>query len=347
MSVLIETGTPPLKVGRQATLAVLALLIVALAAPAMGADQAGGDAEIARLIDATTHPLPIMPIAVPQLASRKEVDDILATGNLPTLFQISQPSGQFADPAKVQFFQMLAVEYPLKVNFRKVAAGSGAARRLYDAVTKPVYLLCDPAKSGDERCGFIDEAIFGDRDVNQTTIEDLIHKRLGIIPNLLTTFSLTAANEKNVVFEYHPDFPNPGPTATWIAVLFFPGEDTAPGPVNRLRELIALERFFYSNRLRIAECDLSTAGEVYRALLQNAANGAIPTKPELWLVNPATRHYVKYAPEGGSPPVAGLTRDAFEAWLAKNGVARPPSGPLDAEAAWRELARLEHQTNGN
>ena len=348
MSVLIETGTGPLRRGGRSVLAVLAFLTIALAAPAVGAAQARDDAEVARLLDAASNPLPIVPIGVPQLQSRQQVDNVLAAGNLPTLFQISQASGQYADPAKVHFFQILAVEYALKVNFRKVAADSAAAARLHNAVTKPVYVLCDPTKSEDDRCAFIDEASFDGHDVKQTTIEDFIHKRLSLVPTLLTTFPLTAANEQSVVFDYQPKFPDPAPTAKWIVVLFFRGGDKVSGPVNRLRVLIALERFFYSNRIRMAECDLTTAGGVYRALLQNAGNEAVPTEPELWLYNPATHHGAKYVSEGHSPPIADLTRSDFEVWLAKGGVVPPPpNGTLDTVAAWHELARLEHQTNRN
>jgi hypothetical protein len=180
-------------------------------------------------------------------------------------------------------------------------------------------------------------------DVKQTTIEDAIYKRLGIARTILTTFALTTGNDQNTVFEYQPDLPNPEPTAKWIVVLFFPGGDKVPGSINRLRVLVALERFFYSNRLRIAECDLSTAGGVYKALVPDA--GAIPTEPELWLINPTARSRTKYAPVGSPAPIADLTHVAFEAWLAKNGVAAPPpNAAVDAEAAWRELAKLERQT---
>jgi len=285
---------------------------------------------------------------VPQLQTRKEVDDILAPGNLPTLFQISQPGGPYADPAKVRLFQMLAVEYALKVSFRKVAAGSEAAWHIYHAVRKPVYLLCDPAKSNDERCAFIDEARMPKgSEVKQTTIENFIYQRLGIAPTLLTTFPLTPANQQSMVFDYQPEPPNPAPTARWIVVLFFRDEATVPGPVNRLRVLIALERFFYANRLRTAECDLSWTGEVYQALVPNAGTPAIPTGPELWLIDPETHHGTEYVPADGSPPLADLTHAAFEGWLAKNGVARPPDDALDAAVAWQELARLDRRTKAN
>ena len=326
--------------------AIVGCLIVALSAPAVRAAPTAEDAEIARLIDSTTNPLPILPVVSPQDRQAREVDFILAAGNLPTLFQISQPSGPDADPAKIRFFEMLATEYALKVNFRKVAAGSGAALRLYDgAVTKPVYILCKPAQTGNAQCALLDEAALpAGRDATQTTIEDFINRKLGIVPTLLTTFPLTPANAQSLVFQYRPNEPNPPPTASWIAVFFFPGGNNIPGPIIRVRALIALERFFYSDRLRIAECDLSTAGEVYRAVLRSDAKEATPSGPELWLVNPATPHSVKYTSGGMWPPIADMGHTDFKSWLDANGVARPPKDAIDAESAFRALAALEGQT---
>jgi hypothetical protein len=71
--------------------------------------------------------------------------------------------------------------------------------------------------------------------------------------------------------------------------------------------------------------------------------GAIPTEPQLWLINPATHLAAKY-PSAGST-LADLTHAALEAWLARNGVTRPRDAPIIAEAAFLELARLERQTN--
>jgi hypothetical protein len=334
--------------GGQVILAVLASVLLVVATPAAGAAQNREDAELAQLINATSNPLPIVPIVVPQLQSRIEVDDILAPGNLPTLFQISQPGGPYADPVKVRFFQMLAVEYALKVTFRKVAAGSVAASHLYHAVTKPVYILCDPAKSNTDKCAFIDETeLPKDREVKQTTIENFIYKRLGIVPTLLTTFPLTPVNAQSIVFGDQPERPHSAPAATRIAVLFFRGGADVPGPVNRLRVLIALERFFYANRLRTAECDLSTAGEVYQALRPDGVTRELPTGPELWLFNPVTHQGTEYVSAGSSPPLAELTHAAFEAWLANNGVASPPDDAINAAAAWKDLAKLDHRTKAN
>jgi hypothetical protein len=146
---------------------------------------------------------------------------------------------------------------------------------------------------------------------------------------------------QSTVFENQPDLPDAGgPTAKWIVVLFFPGQAKEPGPVNRLRALMALERFFYANRLHIAECDLSTADGVYEALLPYVAR---TTEPELWLINPATHNGTKYASKN-SPPIADLTHAAFETWLANNGVPAPPDDALNIDAAWQDLAKLDRQS---
>jgi hypothetical protein len=336
-----------LKGGRRGILAVAAVALLAVATPAMGAAQTGEDAELAQLINSPESPLPIVPIVLPQLQSSKDVDDLLAPGKRPILFQISQPAGPYADPAKIRFFEMLAVEYALKVTFRKVAAGSPAAGHLYHDVTKPVYLLCDPAKSSAGKCAFIDEAEMPNgREAKQTTLENFIYQRLGIAPTLLTTFRLTPANAQSTIFDYQPELPNPAPTAKWIVVLFFRSKATASGPVNRLRVLMALETFFYANRLRTAECDLSKGPEVYPSLLGDDTT-QLPTGPELWLINPATQQAIKYVSGGSSPLPADLTHAALEAWLADKGVASPPDDAVDSAAAWRDLAKLYHRTKAN
>jgi hypothetical protein len=336
-----------LKGGRRGILAVVAVVFLAAATSAVGAARTDSDAELAQPINATDNPLPIVPIVVPQLQSNKEVDDLLAPGKRPVLFQISQPGGPYADPTKVRFFEMLAVEYTLKVTFRKVAAGSPAAGHLYRAVTNPVYILCDPSKSNAGKCAFIDEAEMPKgSEVKQTTLENFIYQRLGIAPTLLTTFQLTPANAQSTIFDYQPELPNPAPTAKWIVVLFFRSEVTGPGPVNRLRVLMALETFFYANRLRTAECDLSKGPEVYPSLLGDDTT-QLPTGPELWLINPATQQAIKYVSGGSSPLPADLTHAALEAWLADKGVASPPDDAVDSAAAWRDLAKLYHRTKAN
>jgi|HubBroStandDraft_1064217.scaffolds.fasta_scaffold26699_2 hypothetical protein len=336
-----------LKGGRRGIRAVVAVALFAMATPAVGAAPTGGDAELAQLINATDNPLPIVPIMVPQLQSTQEVDELLAPGKRPILFQISQPGGPYADPDKIRFFEMLSVEYALRVTFRKVAAGSPAAGHLYHDVTKPVYLLCDPSNSNGNKCAFIDEAEMPKGgEVKQTTLENFIYRTLAIAPTLLTTFGLTPANAQSTIFDYQPELPNPAPTAKWIVVLFFRSEATAPGPVNRLRVLMALETFFYANRLRTAECDISKGPEVYPSLLGDDTT-QLPTGPELWLINPATQQAIKYVAAGSSPPLADLTHAAFEAWLAGKGVASPPDDAIDSAAAWRELAKLYHRTKAN
>ena len=100
--------------GKPFVVAVLALVSLVLAAPAKAGVQTGEDKELARLIDSSTTPLPIAPIAVPQVWTLRQVEEMLAAGNIPTLFQISWPTRPYDDPVKVRFFQMLSIEYALK-----------------------------------------------------------------------------------------------------------------------------------------------------------------------------------------------------------------------------------------
>jgi hypothetical protein len=109
---------------------------------------------------------------------------------------------------------------------------------------------------------------------------------------------------------------------------------------------MALETFFYANRLRTAECDLAAGAEVYPALLGDGAT-QLPTEPELWLIDPATQQGTQYVPAATLPPLADLTHAAFEAWLAGNGVESPPDDAIDSAAAWRDLAKLYHRTKAN
>jgi hypothetical protein len=229
---------------------------------------------------------------------------------------------------------MVATEYALKVAFRKVVAGSEAAWRLYPRIiTKPVYVLCSRAEKHQPTCAFVNEAEMSNGAfVKQTTIENFIYGRLAIAPSVLTTFSLTPTNVQSLVFDDKTTGGETAPTAKWIVVLFFRGGEI-PGSTNRLRVLLALERFFYGNRIRIAEADLANAASVYSVV---SSVRTVPDKPELWLFNPATHQGSKY-----DSTLGDLTHSGFEAWLARRGVTPPRDAAIDLQAAWRELERLE------
>jgi hypothetical protein len=329
-------------------LAALALLLIVAPSSVRAEDNRivpGSMDSLERLLNSPNHPVPAMPIIVPQLATAEQVDDLVASGNLPSVIQISQPTGANADLTKVMFFQDVAVEYANLVNFRKVAAGSPAALHLYRSqdrdITKPVYVFVNPNKQGADRFTIVDEAeLRADQVVDQIALEGIIQKNLGVLPTLFTSFPLTADNEHKQIYEYKVSYPNAAPTATWIAILFYPTDPKQAAAVNRLRVLAGLERFFYYGKLRFAEVDLSKEGKVYETVILNGLSGPLPTAPELWVINPDTHQAVKYTTGSGNPPLADLSHAILSAWLSRNAIPPPPAQGLDTDVAWRELVRL-------
>jgi hypothetical protein len=236
-----------------AVLAASVLLFSFVPALAQGGDVYSSP-ELRNLLTAKVDPLPTVPIAVPQLSSGSEVDKVISE-KVPAVFQISQATGTDASPPKVAFFQIVAAHYFLRVRFLKIAARTDAAWRLYDhPVTKPVYIIYDPTKTGSDRFKIWDESEVGD--MNQENLEDAIKEKLGVDPTRVSTQPITAANEHEIIFNYKPDYPNPAATATWITILFY----TKDPIMNRVREELGLDRFFYIGRMRFGEVDLSMDG---------------------------------------------------------------------------------------
>jgi hypothetical protein len=293
-------------------------------------------------LNSADHPLPVLLVVVGQIDTRAQAEALIAPGQRPTIFQISHPDGPYFSLARVWMFSEIALEYPNAVNFVKVAVGSEAARALYDHdVTWPIYITSDPTKSSSDRFKFIDEGQLGPGlVVNQTALEALIVKALGIQPLLFATYPLTAENEHSLIYEFHPA--SPAPTAKWVAVLFFAYDKENVGQLNRLRVLIGTERFFYAGRLRMVECDLTTQGKVYQAVINNGQDKPLPTEPQLWIINPDTHQAAQYLAGTDGPPVAELTHVALQAFLAKNSVEPPPPNAtaFNTVKAWPELELL-------
>jgi hypothetical protein len=300
------------------------------------------NADLIQLFNSKDHPLPILPVVVGQVDSRAQVEALIAPGQRPTIFQISNVDGPYMAKAKVWMFSEIALEYPNTVNFVKVPAGSEAAAALYpNLVTKPVYVTSNPNLSGSDRFKFIDEGqLKGDLVVNQVTVEALIVKALDVQPALFATYPLTVDNEHKLIYEFQPA--SPAPTAKWVAVLFFANNEENVGQMNRLRVLVGTERFFYVGRLRMVECDLSTQGQVYQTVINNGQNSPLPGEPQLWIINPDTHQAAQYIPGKDGPPVVELTHDTLQAFLAKNSVAPPPAtaSAFNTVKAWPELQQL-------
>ena len=335
---------------RLVLVSILLLASVFAASPATGNDNGspsvaltpGVNAELTRLFNSKDHPLPILPVIVGQVDTRAQVEALIAPGQCPIIFQISNASGPDFNLAKVWMFSEMALEYPNTVNFVKLPAGSEAAKVLYPHdVTKPVYFTVDPAKGPSQVPMFIDEAqLKGDLVVNQVAIEALIVKGLGIQPALFATYPLTVDNEHKLIYEFQPA--SPAPTAKWVAVLFFASNEENIGDMNRQRVLIGTERFFYVGRLRMVECDLATQGKVYQAVINNGKEKPLPAEPHLWIINPDTHQAAQYIPGKDGPPVAQLTHATLQAFLAKNSVDPPPvtNNALNTVKAWPVLEQL-------
>jgi hypothetical protein len=337
---------------RFARLVLVSILLLAsafAANPATGNDSGSPslaltpdlNAELIRLFNSKDHPLPVLPVVVGQVDSRAQVEALIAPGQRPSIFQISHADGPYASLAKVWMFSEIALEYPNMVNFVKVAAGSEAANSLYGNVTRPVYIICDPSKSGPDRFKFVDEGqLTPDQYVNQVSIEAMILKGLGIQPTLFATFALTAENQHHTLYEFQPTIPSA--TGKWVVVVFYANREDNVGQNNRLRVLVGTERFFYAGRLRMVECDLTTQGKVYQAVINNGKEKPLPAEPQLWIINPDTHQATQYIPGKDGPPVAQLTHSALQAFLAKNSIDPPPvtANAFNTVKAWPELEQL-------
>ena len=271
-------------------------------------------AEVAAFFNSPQHPLPIITIAVPTAADAQDVDKLL-TDNLPTVFQISNATGPDVDHIKQLFFQEMAIEYLNRVHFRMVPAGSAAAKRLTDVnVTKPVYVIADPSKSGQDRFLPLDEGRnleakrqqLGDHgvenplvwSVTQRTLEGALYQRLGVAPTFVASSSLSADDANKLV----SGAPAEG-AAKWARIFFFPAEPNQAANVNRLRALFGMEDFYFAGRVRGFESNLSDGGPIYRTLFSRDP----PSEPELWLVNANTHAMIKYAAGDDGPPLSELT----------------------------------------
>jgi hypothetical protein len=299
-------------------------------------------ADVAKLMTSKDHPLPVIPVVVGQADSREQIAGLIAPGQHPTIFQISNADGPYATLAKVWMFSEVALEYPNIINFVKVPAGSAAAKALYDKeVTRPVYISSDPSKSGSDRFSFVDEGqLRADQVFSQISLEAFIVQALNIQPALFGSFQLTAENEHHTIYEFRPA--TSAPTAKWVAVLFFANNNENVGQNNRLRVLFGAERFFYAGRLRMVECDLATQSQVYQTVINNGQEKPLPTEPELWIINPDTHQAAQYMSGQDGPPIAELTHAALQAFLAKNAVERPPAtaNAFNTVKAWPELELL-------
>jgi hypothetical protein len=302
-------------------------------------------AELVRLFNSNDHPLPVLPVVVGQIDTRAQAQALVAPGQRPVVFQISNASGPDFSLAKVWMFSEIALEYPNVVNFVKVPSGSEAARALYPHdVTKPVYVTVDPARGPMQTPMFIDEGqLASDLVVNQVGIEAFIVTGLGIQPTLFATYPLTVENEHRLIYEFKPA--SPVPTAKWVVVLFFADDENDRGRINRLRVLVGAERFFYVGRLRMMECDLATQAKVYQTLIDNGQEKPLPTEPQLWIINPDTHQAAQYVSGRDGPPIFELTHVALQSFLAKNSVEAPPASAsaLNTVKAWPVLEQLSQQ----
>jgi hypothetical protein len=345
----------------RATLAALALLTITFAT-GQPAGAAGNNpapppdvARINALMDSPDHPLPLLPVVVPEITTRAQVDEIVGQTREPYIFMLYQVKGpQSANQVpELFFFQLLAIEYmgnsgvvprPIPpVHFRTIAADvtPEASNELYptDAV-KPVYILFDPSKSGSARFRVIDEAKVTDGSTfTQRVAEGWIMKYLAIQPAVLTPYQITVANHHDAIFV--DANPNPAPTAKWIVTVYSPADPKWQASVNRLRVLLSVERYFYDGRIRFGEVNLASDAGVFNTLIGDANHLPVPTEPQVWLTDPVSHISVQYKPDfradSQGPPTAELTQAAFQAWLLENHVTPPGNVALNAEQVSQQL----------
>jgi hypothetical protein len=239
------------------------------------------------------HNLPITPLGVPQVTTAAEIDKLLTPGNHPTVFQIRPVTASDVDPAKAMFFKAEAILYAGAINFREVPAGSPAAKRLYSfASTRPIYVVVNPDKQGQDRGIVLDEGYLfsevakqigavaaessSDWVVKQKAIEEAIAEKTGVVPTMFVPFDLTLENGKDAIFGAQPNS-----SAEWVTVLFYPDPSWQEEELNRLRMMLWVEAFL-SGQVRALECDLSTQAAVYPTVFKTAPSG----KAELWVMNP-------------------------------------------------------------
>jgi hypothetical protein len=342
----------------RATLAAIVLLTISFAAgqPAVASGNNPAPPPDAKrlsvLMDSPDHPLPSLPVVVPELSTAGQVDDIVNQSKEPFIFMLYQAKGPQATTQTTElfFFQLLALEYmgnasakpaPVQpVHFRTIAIDNTpeASNVLFatDAV-QPVYILFDPTKSGSERFRVIDQAKApAGSNFSQRVAEGWILKTLGVPPSTIAPFQITVANHHDAIFV--DATPNPAPTAKWIVTIYSPADPKWKASVNRLRVLLSVERYFYDGRLRFGEVNLGSESGVFNTLIGDPNHIPVPTEPQVWLTDPVSHISVQYQPDAeGGPTTADLTQAAFQAWLNVNHVAPPGNVALNAEMVSQQL----------
>jgi len=312
------------------------------------------------LMDSPDHPLPYLPVVVPEITTLAQVDEIVGETREPYIFMLYQAKGPQASSQATElfFFQLMAIEYMgnsstkpapiLPVHFRTIAVDQTpeASNELRPTeATKPVYILFDPTKSRSARFRVIDEAKVTDGGYfSQRVVEGWIIKYLGIQPAVLTPYQITMVNYHQAIFV--DGNPNQAPTAKWIVTLFSPPDPKWQAAVNRLRTLLSVERYFYDGRIRFGEVNLASDAGVFRNLIGDANHLPVPTEPQVWLTDPVSHISVQYKPEVGGPPTADLTQAAFESWLNENHVTSPGRVALNAEMVSQQLWAAKGQQAG-
>jgi hypothetical protein len=343
----------------RATLAAIVLFTITFAtgqsAIAAGTAPPPDAKRLTVLMDSPDHPLPILPVVIPEVSTAVQVDEIVNQSREPFLFMLYQTKGpQSADQkTELYFFQLLALEYmgnasakpaPVQpVHFRTIAVDNTpeASNELFatDAV-QPVYVLFDPTKTGSARFRVIDQAKApAGSNFTQRVAEGWIMQALAIPPAVIAPFQITVANHHDAIFV--DATANTAPTAKWIVTIYSPANPKWQASVNRLRVLLSVERYFYDGRIRFGEVNLASDSGVFSTLIGDANHLPVPTEPQVWLTDPVSHISVQYKPDFKAdtegPPTAELTQAAFQAWLFENHVTPPGNVALNAEMVSQQL----------
>jgi hypothetical protein len=315
-------------------LGALLLVMFAQFAP-MGQTRADspkpvGPREMSPFINNSLAPLAAARVAVTTITKSVELADLLK-GNVPTLFMVLDSTGLNAErtAAELLVFGDLATEYPgLTVRFRTIVfdRSSGIANELFDAVrrwqrlngsdisvnlgndlSKPVFVIYKPAKTGDAvenySFSFIEEAK-APAGFSQTLVENWVEGFTGVSPARIATSEVTEANALDKIAgpSQHDD------TESGLSLVLF-YRSSGPGEADGKRErmLFALEGELFSPKvLRTLEVNLDAQRGVYDDLFHTAQGSPLPDEPVVVLINAKTHKVALYRAGNGRPPLGHL-----------------------------------------
>jgi hypothetical protein len=309
------------------------------------------------LMNSELFPLPLLSVAVPELTTPKQVQELL-NGKADYILMLYQAKGPHSEAQVTDLyaFQLWAIQYvgnprppghrpPIPpLHFATIAVDitpeATAPLGLSTNAVRPVYVLFDHNKTGPERLRMIDLAK-ETGEFTQQFAQEWIGSKLRILPSVLNPRHLTADNYQKIV-DQEPV--GEAPTAKLIVVLYGPSGPSGDrwfAALNRDKVVCAIAYYKYRLRVRFAFADLGSDPQVYRALTKELK---VPTEPQLWITDPVTKTSVQYKPGKDGPELTELTLEALEAWLEKTkNVAPPPVEAIRVEWILLQVSNVDNK----